>query len=361
MQQAQKTRKGWAAFGWSLIYPAITLASQVIAAIGLSIIYVVAILIIGIANGSMVVDDPYIFETLIDGILTGPLMGWILLVGWIITVGVCWLIARARRLDVRRFAGLTPSTPLIIGASLLLGVGFSLLLNSALTLPGMEVFQDPETSAAQAVLVGSLFTAIIGATVVPLAEEIVFRGFMMNDLRRGLTLIPSVLISSVFFGILHGTIAWAFMATIFGFVFAWVALRSRSVWPAVAAHAGLNGTSLTMMWLEPNGISVFAVVALMGTILLIATIAILVRNTESLSTLEPAPEPKPKPVPVPMPTQQMYPQYGYAGYGQEQSGYGQPASHPVSPYGASAPMPGAPVPMMPSYGQPPQYTNKEQA
>jgi len=81
--------------------------------------------------------------------------------------------------------------------------------------------------------------------VVPLAEELAFRGFVLRrliaaeftDVRPGAFTWPSFLISSVLFGVLHGR--WL-AGTLAGLVFALALYRRRELADAVVAHATAN-------------------------------------------------------------------------------------------------------------------------
>lgn len=94
------------------------------------------------------------------------------------------------------------------------------------------------------------------AVFVGLHEEALFRGFILSRLRAlcGST-IAAVLISTLIFGILHayqGMIGVVQTGTV-GLVLAVVAVRSRSIWPAILAHGIFNTIGLTLIpWVQEN-------------------------------------------------------------------------------------------------------------
>ncbi len=80
-------------------------------------------------------------------------------------------------------------------------------------------------------LVGTTFTA-------PLAEELVFRGYLLNLWAARWGILPGVLISSAAFGLFHGTSApFAFPM---GILFALVYVKYDSLWPGIALHSLYN-------------------------------------------------------------------------------------------------------------------------
>ena len=89
----------------------------------------------------------------------------------------------------------------------------------------------------------ALFLAL-GAVLVPFAEEMFFRGLLFGALRRHGFLV-AVLVSSVLFGLAHGLSVALVGAALFGALTAVLYERSRSIWPAVAAHVTNNAIALT--------------------------------------------------------------------------------------------------------------------
>ena len=89
--------------------------------------------------------------------------------------------------------------------------------------------------------------AIASATIVPLAEELAFRGFLMRRLvAADFQTVPyqsvglgALLTSALAFGLSHGAM-W-FPGIVAGLLYGWVTIRSGSLGDAVAAHATTNG------------------------------------------------------------------------------------------------------------------------
>lgn len=80
-------------------------------------------------------------------------------------------------------------------------------------------------------------------------EEIFFRGFIMGRLAsitRSRT--AAVIVSSLLFGAVHFTQGWLgiFQTTCLGAVLALAAVKGRSLWAAILAHATIDGVSLAI-------------------------------------------------------------------------------------------------------------------
>ncbi len=76
----------------------------------------------------------------------------------------------------------------------------------------------------------------------PIFEEIMFRGVMLNRLKKFGGLFASI-VSGVFFGLIHQNHAQMFYATALGIIFAIITLKSNSIIPSILAHMTVNGYS----------------------------------------------------------------------------------------------------------------------
>ena len=80
---------------------------------------------------------------------------------------------------------------------------------------------------------------VFGGLVVPLAEELFFRGVVYSSLRRYGPVIAT-LGSAALFGLAHGLSVVLVVAVLLGAVNAVLVERSGSIWPAVVVHATNN-------------------------------------------------------------------------------------------------------------------------
>lgn len=94
-----------------------------------------------------------------------------------------------------------------------------------------------------------LIGVAVSGTIAPFAEELVFRGYLLNLWMQRWGVVPGVLLSSAYFGILHGH--GAIMAGVAGIFFALLYLRLRSLWPGTLLHALHNTVA------GPLGVALF--------------------------------------------------------------------------------------------------------
>lgn len=102
-----------------------------------------------------------------------------------------------------------------------------------------EDAQVPYTEAANGGVLALVLTFVLLSFLVPLGEELLFRGVLMRGLLR-YGAVVAVLGSTVVFALFHGVNTALPTALVVGLVAAEVARRSGSIWPAVVVHVVNN-------------------------------------------------------------------------------------------------------------------------
>jgi membrane protease YdiL (CAAX protease family) len=133
----------------------------------------------------------------------------------------------------RRWLGI--ATLLSIGIGVVRAVGldwlsvtFPVLNTGSEALSDMLVFDEPAAM---------IITVILISTLVPLWEEMFFRGFIHNVLRNRLGMWAAILVSSLLFGLFHIIPLQIIGAFTLGILLAWLYEKSGSLWLPIFAHA----------------------------------------------------------------------------------------------------------------------------
>lgn len=127
----------------------------------------------------------------------------------------------------------------IIPALLIATYGFAVIsLAIKFLIPGFKSWMETmHTSYAGSNYLLMIFPLVI---VGPILEELFFRGLILRGLLSRYSTKKSILISSLFFAIVHFT-PWQFVfAFIVGIVLAWVYIKTGSLLPSMLIHATLN-------------------------------------------------------------------------------------------------------------------------
>ena len=81
-------------------------------------------------------------------------------------------------------------------------------------------------------------------------EELAFRGFILSgfeSLRNNWT---AVLMTSLFFGLAHSVLQQSIITFVVGAVLAWIAIKTKSLWPCVLYHATHNALTVVVSILD---------------------------------------------------------------------------------------------------------------
>jgi len=111
----------------------------------------------------------------------------------------------------------------------------------------VELIYFADASSANDPLILFLIFVLL-AICAPIFEELIFRGYILDSLRLISSDAMAIIVSGFFFGLWHYTIFdplnfFAVGATaIGGMLYAWLRLRTGSIWPPILCHFIWNGT-----------------------------------------------------------------------------------------------------------------------
>ena len=200
------------------------------------------ILVVGLVVGG---DSELGTESGVRLAVAGGISGVIMLL-------ISWLIGPARYRVPLSSLGLRPPVPqgpaqlLLPVLVLIASLAFTGIYSVVVSALGWDVPQTlPEGLDGEGPVVIGLL-AVIVVLLVPLAEEVFFRGFMLSGLVGSLGFVGAAIVSSLVFALFH--IDPRIMLPIFvtGLLFAWLYNRTGSVWSCSAAHAMQNALALSI-------------------------------------------------------------------------------------------------------------------
>lgn len=130
------------------------------------------------------------------------------------------------------------------------GLMAALAVSAVLTLLPKWGITNSYTEDSQVMFKGRdvLFTVATMVVTAPLAEEIVFRGYMLNTFLETFSEKKSAWIVSLIFAICHGSVLWIIYALAMGLVLSYVAIREDNIFYGIMMHMGFNLFS-AIIWL----------------------------------------------------------------------------------------------------------------
>jgi membrane protease YdiL (CAAX protease family) len=155
---------------------------------------------------------------------------------------------------VREALSLEPVRPATLGLCIGAGVCLQFPLTELSNFLHAHVF-GPDPLEQQLALQNMIEARTLGqgllvvaslAALVPAIEELLFRGLFLFGLERRYGRGFALLLSSVFFGVVHLGAVPAIYATVAGLLLGTIALTTRSVWPGIALHAAINAVPVLL-------------------------------------------------------------------------------------------------------------------
>ncbi len=108
--------------------------------------------------------------------------------------------------------------------------------------------------AAEAILNSNFIVSLIYASIVaPIIEELIFRKILLDKLRR-FGDIPAILMTGIAFGLFHMNLSQFFYASVLGFIFAYITIKTNTVKYAIILHMMINfiSTAISPIVLNEN-------------------------------------------------------------------------------------------------------------
>ena len=173
-----------------------------------------------------------------------------------VTIFVPWLIVKNKTTrDELGIRGLPTWSDLLlapIGFIVFMFVGTILLALLSKFLPGINWEQTQDVGFSN-LLTQSDFalTFIMLVIVAPVAEEVIFRGWLYGKLRAKIPAIPAIILVSILFGIVHGQ--WNVGVTVFVMSIVMCTIReiTGTIWGGVLLHIIKNGVAFYFLYVNP--------------------------------------------------------------------------------------------------------------
>lgn len=177
-------------------------------------------------------------------------MGHLLLVTVIMSAAVLPFFSYFYKRDRKLYGGLHARQGEKIparqyGYVALAGVGLCVAANTILSWSNLgQIFDGYEEVAKSLYRNNLVFELLAMGLLIPLTEELLFRGLCFQRMRERMAFLPSALLSSLLFGVYHGNVMQGVYAGILGFGMCWVYEKYRSFAAPYVFHAAANIASV---------------------------------------------------------------------------------------------------------------------
>lgn len=209
-------------------------------------------------------------------------MNWVLLFASIIALLTYFIMFKVKKRDLKEEINLNSTKKANLLISVGLGIALLFINIFVITLIESTGYFDNAfgefAEIAESLMGGSiLLNILVVGIVVPIAEEVLFRGLVFKTLRKGFTLKWAIIIQGILFGVFHMNLVQGFYAAFLGIVFGYVVYKTKSLWTGIVLHITNNTVSTLLSSIEGDFMSVpvmivFVVAAVGGVILSIKAI-----------------------------------------------------------------------------------------
>ncbi len=205
----------------------------------------------------------------------------------VITIPIMWYFFHKDRVRERQM-GIIPNKKAPLWkylAGLLMALALSLGLNNLIIIGNLSEMSEAYEATMDALYSAPLFVQIASlAILVPLCEELVFRGLFFKRLREKGTFLQAALYSSVVFGLLHGNLVQGFYGFALGMMLAYLYEKYGSFKAPAAAHIAMNLLSILATeyelaeWLMESEMRIGAITV--GCAFIASTMFVLIQRIE---------------------------------------------------------------------------------
>lgn len=192
-----------------------------------------------------------------ENVLSTALAALVYLLTLGVVIGLPWLVKKRRvtlqDIGLQRLPSWTDiwMAPAGLIVYLILSAGLIMLATSLL--PWFDVGQAQSTGFGQLSQRYEYILAFVTLVVIaPVAEEILFRGYLFGKLKKFIPIWVAILITSLLFGFIHG--AWNVAIDTFALsvVMCLLRLSTGSLWAPILLHMTKNGIAFYILFINPT-------------------------------------------------------------------------------------------------------------
>lgn len=198
------------------------------------------------------------------------------------------VLLKLRKCNLRRELSLWKIPPNTVCSALFMGIGYSALISVVLgSIPFPEKWRTSQVpTVAEEGDVGFLAAIFLSVIVAPIAEELVYRALVYGNMRKGMAMLPAMMLSSALFGIAHGTGIQFLHAFLAGVILVWILERTKSIWGSILFHGAFNlGKTILSEMIEGSEEWIFVALVVGTAVAIVATI-LFVRTPVAVVTEE---------------------------------------------------------------------------
>ena len=215
-----------------------------------------------------------------------------ILIGAILTLLIYFIIEKIKKTSLAKETDMKMVTGKQIGLTVVGALGGMFFLNFMLSILPIPADLLGDLSSGMSSLTSYPFwlALLVNAILIPILEEVVFRGYLFSRLGKAMPAVVAAVISSVVFGLCHGGLVWAIWAGITGLIICVVRVKSGSIIPGIVFHIIMNTYGMVVSYFpvleKLNNTGMYILTAVGGILLAVYIAGILTDKGSSKEKAE---------------------------------------------------------------------------
>ena len=185
----------------------------------------------------------------------------IVLISGALTLFLYWLFFRLCKKRLQQECCATRLESGAIFPLLLAGISFNVVISLVIgIIPFPQSWIDSYTMNSASVTAGNvLINWAATVLMAPVLEEVVFRGLVYTRLKQGMPRAVAAILTSLLFGLMHGTIIWGLYTFAFSLLLIWVFEEFGSLKANILLHMSFNLMGMLLETIDsPEGALLWA-------------------------------------------------------------------------------------------------------
>ena len=215
-----------------------------------------------------------------------------MLIGAILTLLIYFIIEKIKKTSLAKETDMKMVTGKQMGLTVVGALGGMFFLNFMLNILPIPADLIGDLNSGMSSLTSYPFwlAILVNAILIPILEEVVFRGYLFNRLGKAMPAVVAAVISSVVFGLCHGGLVWAIWAGVTGLVICVVRVKSGSIIPGMIFHIIMNTFGMIVSYFpvleKLNNTGMYVLTAVGGILLAVYIVGILMDKGSSKNKAE---------------------------------------------------------------------------
>ena len=215
-----------------------------------------------------------------------------MLIGAILTLLIYFIIEKIKKTSLAKETDMKMVSGKQMGLTVVGALGGMFFLNFMLTILPIPADLIGDLTSGMSSLTSYPFwlALLVNAILIPILEEVVFRGYLFSRLGKAMPAVVAAVISSVVFGLCHGGLVWAIWAGVTGLIICVVRVKSGSIIPGMIFHIIMNTFGMIVSYFpvleKLNNTGMYVLTAVGGILLAVYIVGILMDKGSSKNKAE---------------------------------------------------------------------------